>query len=65
MIVSIVDTASYSGVESNTRLSLTSPALPAASNVTSKMRRGRADLANRARVSTSTVCANRSQPVPS
>ena len=65
MIVSIVATASYSGVESSTRLAPTNPALPAASRVTSKIRLGRAERANRDRVSTSTVCANRSQPEPS
>ena len=65
MIVSIVATASYNGVESSTRLAPTSPAAEAACNVTSKIRRGSADLASRARISTNTVCANRPQPEPS
>ena len=58
MTVSIVATASYSGVESSTRRRPTSPAARAASRVTSKIRSGRADRASRARISTSTVCTN-------
>jgi len=56
--VSIVATASYSAVESSTRLRPTSPAALAASNVTSKIRSGRAEAASRALISTSTVCTN-------
>ena len=62
MIVSIVATASYNGVESSTRRAPTSPAADAVCNVTSKIRRGRSESANRARMSTSTVCANRPHP---
>ena len=58
MTVSIVATASYSGVESSTRRRPTSPAARAASSVTSKIRSGLADRASRARMSTSTVCTN-------
>jgi hypothetical protein len=56
--VSIVATASYSGVESSTRLRPTNPAAFAASSVTSKIRSGRVERASRARMSTSTVCTN-------
>ena len=56
--VSIVATASYSGVESSTRLRPTNPACLAASSVTSKIRSGPAERASLARMSTSTVCAN-------
>jgi len=62
---SIVATASYNGVESNTRRAPTNPADAAAANVTSKIRRGLFDAASRARMSTSTVCANEPQPSPS
>ena len=58
MTVSIVATASYSGVESSTRRRPTSPAAFAASRVTPKIRPGLADRASRARISTSTVCTN-------
>ena len=53
--VSMVATASYSGVESSTRRTPTSPACLAAATVTSKIRSGRAEAASRARMSTSTV----------
>ena len=56
--VSIVATASYSGVESNTRRAPTSPAADAASNDTRKIRFGSSEASSRARMSTSTVCAN-------
>ena len=57
--VSIVATASYSGVESSTRRRPTSPACLAASSVTSKIRPGLCEQrASRARMSTSTVCTN-------
>ncbi len=56
--MSIVATASYSGVESSTRFRPTRPAAFAASSVTSKMRFGRSERANRARMSTNTVCTN-------
>ena len=64
MTVSIVATASYSGVESSTRRRPTSPAAAVASNPTSKIRSGRVESRSRARMSTSTVCANRAQPEP-
>ena len=51
----MVATASYSGVESSTRRTPTSPACRAAWRVTSKIRSGRAEAASRARMSTSTV----------
>ena len=50
-MASIVATASYSGVESNTRLAPTSPAAEAASTLAAKMRRGSSDAARRARMS--------------
>ena len=56
--VSIVATASYSGVESRTRLRPTSPAFLAASKVTSKIRSGRVEAARRARMQASTVWTN-------
>jgi hypothetical protein len=56
--VSIVATASNSAVESSTRRRPTIPASRAATNVTSNTRSGRSDAANRARISTSTVCTN-------
>ena len=56
MTVSIVATASYNAVESNTRFRPTRPAALAAVNVASKIRSGRVEAANRARMSTSTVC---------
>ena len=56
--VSIVATASYNGVESNTRLRPTNPAALAASRVTWKIRSGASEAAKRARMSTSTVCTN-------
>ena len=56
--VSIVATASYNAVESNTRRRPTNPARLAVSNTTAKIRSGRSDAANRARISTSTVCTN-------
>jgi hypothetical protein len=62
VMVSIVATASYNGVESNTRLAPTSPASDAASTVTAKIRRGSSEPSSRARMSTSTVCANRPHP---
>ena len=55
--VSIVATASYSGVESSTRRTPTSPAARAISSVRSKIRLGRSERASRARMSTSTVWA--------
>ena len=58
MTVSIVATASYSGVESSTRRRPTNPAARAASNAASKIRFGRFDRASRARMSSSTVCTN-------
>ena len=54
--VSIVATASYTGVESSTRLRPTRPAALATSRVTSKIRSGRGERASLARMSTSTVC---------
>ena len=51
----MVATASYSGVESNTRRRPTSPARRAGSKVTSKIR---SEATNRACISTSTVCTN-------
>ena len=56
--VSMVATASYTGVETRTRLRPTSPAALAAASVTSKIRSGRPEAARRARMSTSTVCTN-------
>jgi len=53
--VSIVATASYSGVESSTRRTPTSPACLAAWRVASKSRLGRAEAASLARMATSTV----------
>jgi hypothetical protein len=53
--VSIVATASYNGVESNTRRTPTSPACLAAATVTSKIHAGRSEAASLARMSTSTV----------
>ena len=64
MIVSIVATASYSGVESSTRRRPTSPASAAASRPTSKIRSGRVERRSRARMSTNTVCANPPAPAP-
>jgi metal-sulfur cluster biosynthetic enzyme len=51
----MVATASYSGVESSTRRTPTSPACLAAATVTSKIRSGRAEAASLARMSTKTV----------
>jgi hypothetical protein len=56
--VSILATASYNAVESSTRFRPTSPAAFAAVNVASKIRSGRGEAANRARMSTNTVCTN-------
>ncbi len=56
--MSIVATASYNGVESNTRRRPTNPAAFATSNTASKIRSGAAEAANRARMSTNTVCTN-------
>ena len=53
----MVATASYSGVESSTRRTPTSPAPFATSSVRSKIRLGRSERARRARMSTSTVWA--------
>ena len=64
MIVSIVATASYSGVESNTRRRPTSPASAAAARPTSKIRSGRVERRSRARMSTNTVCTNPPAPAP-
>ena len=64
MIVSIVATASYNGVESSTRRLPTNPAACAAPSDTSNTRLGRAEERSRARMSTSTVCANRAHPDP-
>jgi hypothetical protein len=63
-MVSIVATASYSGVESSTRRRPTSPAACAAARPTSKTRSGRVEARSRARISTSTVCAKLAQPEP-
>ncbi|MDT7761660.1 MAG: hypothetical protein QOC63_1080 [Mycobacterium sp.] len=57
-MVSIVATASYNGVESNTRLRPTTPARRATSRTTSKIRSGESERANLARMSTNTVCTN-------
>ena len=65
VIVSIVATASYSGVESRTRFTPTSPACDAASSTTRNSRRGSFEAFKRARISTSTVCAKLTQPSPS
>jgi hypothetical protein len=51
----MVATASYNGVESSTRRTPTSPACLAAATVASKIRSGRSEAANLARMSTSTV----------
>jgi hypothetical protein len=56
--VSCVATASYSAVESSTRLRPIRPASRATSNAVSKIRFGRSDRRSRARMSTSTVCTN-------
>ncbi len=56
MTVSIVATASNNAVESSTRRRPTRPASLAAASVTSNTRSGFSEAANRARVSTSTVC---------
>jgi hypothetical protein len=53
--VSMVATASSSGVESSTRRTPTSPACRAAWRVTSKSRLGRSEAASLARMSTRTV----------
>jgi hypothetical protein len=53
----MVATASYNGVEANTRRRPTRPAARAAANPTSKIRSGRCERRSRARMSTSTVCA--------
>jgi hypothetical protein len=55
---SIVATASYNDVESNTRRRPTNPAPLAVSITTPKIRSGHSEPANRARISTSTVCTN-------
>ena len=65
VMVSIVATASYNGVESSTRFTPTSPAFDAASSTTRNSRRGSFEAFNRARMSTSTVCAKLTQPSPS
>ena len=52
--MSCVATASYSAVESRTRLRPTSPASIAIANVTSKIRSGRFEARSRARIVTST-----------
>jgi hypothetical protein len=62
--VSIVATASYSRVESNTRRRPTNPAACAASKPTSKIRFGRVERRSRARISTNTVCAKLPHPPP-
>jgi len=51
----MVATASYSGVESSTRRTPTSPACLAASTVAAKIRSGLVEAASLARMSTSTV----------
>jgi len=55
VIVSIVATASYSGVESRTRFLPTRPAALAASSTIAKTRSGSVDLRRRSRMSTNTV----------
>ena len=65
VMVSMVATASYRGVESSTRRVPTSPAAAAASLATRKIRLGSSDRSSRARMSTSTVWAKRPHPPPS
>ena len=55
VMVSMVATASYSGVESSTRLAPTSPASPATSTLRLKIRLLSSERSSRARKSTSTV----------
>lgn len=64
VMVSMVATASYNGVESSTRRRPTNPAACAAASDTSNTRFGRCDSRNRSRMSTNTVCANRAHPDP-
>ncbi|WP_062993641.1 hypothetical protein [Nocardia anaemiae] len=64
VMVSIVATASYNGVESSTRRRHISPAEQASSSTESKMRFGRLERARRARISTSTFCTDPGHPNP-